>query len=70
MPEFPAAPLAAQLTDEYGDVVPAGLITTTVAAAWRAVPTHDDVEVREMARMDVAALADAVTRRGSAAPAA
>ena len=51
------APLADQLTAEYGDVLPPTLITSTVAAS----------DAEETARADVAALADAVVRSGAQA---
>lgn len=50
MPESEIAPPAEQLTAEFGDVLPPALITTTVAAAWHDIPTHDDAAVQEMAR--------------------
>lgn len=61
------APLADQLTAEFGDRLPSGVIDTTVTAAWHAVPTHDVQAVRELARADVAGLADAVSRRSTTA---
>lgn len=70
MPESEAAPLAEQLAAEFGDVLPPALIATTVAAAWRDVPTHDDSAVQEMARTDVTALAEAVSRSSTSSPAA
>ena len=63
MSESPLAPLAHELTAEFGDVLPPELIRTTVTAAWHAVPTHDTGAVEEIARTDVAGLAEAVTRR-------
>lgn len=60
------APLAEELTAEYGDVVPDALISRTVQAAWHAVPTHDGSAVAQLARTDVAAIADAVMRNSSA----
>ena len=56
------APLAEELTAEYGDVLPPTLITNTVTAAWFAVPSHDDGLVRATACADVAGLAEAVVR--------
>jgi hypothetical protein len=70
MPESHVIPLAKQLTAEFGDVLPPALITTTVAAAWRDVPTHDQSAVQQMARADVTALAEAVTRSSASSPAA
>ena len=59
------APLVEQLTDEFGHLLPADLIASTAAAAWRDVPTHDELAVRDAARADLAALAEAVLRRSS-----
>lgn len=60
------APLAEELTSQYGDVVPDALISRTVQAAWHAVPTHDGSAVAELARTDVAAMASALMRSSSA----
>lgn len=60
--------LTAELTDEYGDVVPPTLIASTVASA-AVLPAAEDGDVPDAtARADVAALAEAV-RRASAQPA-
>lgn len=57
--------LTAQLTDEFGYLVPASMIESTVrtAANRPGAGTPDDVEVAETARTDVQALAEAVRRR-------
>jgi hypothetical protein len=70
MPESRLTPLAEQLTAEFGDVLPPALINTTVAAAWRDVPTRDESAVQQMARTDVTALAEAVTRSSASSSAA
>lgn len=59
------APLAEELTAEYGDVLPPTLITNTVTAVWDAVPSHDERVVQATARADVAGLAEAVVRSAS-----
>ena len=59
-------PLVEQLTERFGHVLPADLVASTVAAAWRDVPRHDEAAVRGAAEADVAALAEAVLRRSSA----
>jgi len=58
--------LTVQLTDEFGEAVPAALIARTVEAA-SATPRRTDPEgtadaVAGTARADVAALADAIRR--------
>ena len=63
MDDAALTPIRDELAAEYGEVVPDSLLTSTVTAAWAAVPTHDDAQVRELARTDVAALAEAVLRR-------
>ena len=57
--------LTAQLTDEFGYLVPHSMIESTVRSA-AAVPsgaTPDDVDVAATARTDVRALAEAMRRR-------
>jgi hypothetical protein len=61
--------LTAELTGEFGDLVPATLIESTVRAAGSSTPgaaTPDDSDVARTARADVAALAEAVRRRTEA----
>jgi hypothetical protein len=57
--------LTAQLTDEFGYLLPASMIESTVqtAADVPAAGTPDDVEIAATARADVQALAEAVRRR-------
>lgn len=70
MSESEVAPLTEQLAAEFVDALPPALVASTVAAAWRDVPTHDAAVVHEVARVDVTELAAAVARRGTAFPAA
>ena len=60
--------LTTQLTGEFGHLVPATLIESTVqtAATRPGAPTPDDREVETTARTDVEALAEAVRRRAEA----
>jgi hypothetical protein len=61
--------LTAQVTSEFGDVVPPTLIASTVASA-AVVPTGEDSDVPDtIARADVAALAEAVRRASAKQPA-
>ncbi len=53
-------PLAGELTAEYGHLVPAGLIATTVHTASRSA--GDELSAAHVARADVAALAAAARR--------
>ena len=57
--------LTAQLTDEFGYLLPASMIESTVrtAADVTGAGAPDDVEVAATARTDVQALAEAVRRR-------
>jgi hypothetical protein len=57
--------LTAQLTDEFGDLVPASMIESTVRTVvdMSAAGTQDEVEAAATARTDVQALAEAVRRR-------
>ena len=57
--------LTAQLTDEFGYLVPASMIESTVRTAvdMSGAATPDDVAVAATARTDVQALAEAVRRR-------
>ena len=56
--------LTAQLTDEFGYLLPASMIESTVRTAVdRPGAAADDVEVAATARRDVRALAEAVRRR-------
>ena len=57
--------LTAQLTDEFGYLVPASMIESTVRTAvdLSGAATPDDVAVATTARTDVQALAEAVRRR-------
>ncbi len=61
--------LTAELTGEFGYLVPATLIESTVRTAadrrWETTP--DDVEAAATARADVSALAEAVRRREGSA---
>lgn len=59
--------VTAELTAEYGDLVPPALIANAVEAAARQAPDADDAAVADTARSDVAALADAVRRAPVAA---
>ena len=61
-------PITAQLTSEFGDVLPTSLIESTVTSAWRGVTSHDEAVVTTTARADVEALADAVIRASSSEP--
>ena len=62
--------LTAQLTDEFGYLVPASMIESTVrtAADMPGTATPDDLEVAATARTDVQALAEAVRRRTRGSP--
>ena len=63
----PLGPLAEQLVEEFGHVVPPTLIRSTVVAATGSHPAEDDDgAAARTARADVEALADAVARRTSA----
>ena len=57
--------LTAQLTEEFGYLVPASMIESTVRTAVDipGAATPDDVAVAATARTDVQALAEAVRRR-------
>jgi hypothetical protein len=57
--------LTAQLTDEFGYLVPASMIESTVKTVvdMSAAGEQDEVEAAETARTDVQALAEAVRRR-------
>jgi hypothetical protein len=57
--------LTAQLTDEFGYLVPASMIESTVRTVvdMSAAGRQDEVEAAETARTDVQALAEAVRRR-------
>ena len=58
--------LTSQLVAEYGDVLPPGLIASTVETAASLPPTYpDEPDLRTRARDDVAALAEARHRSGS-----
>lgn len=63
--------LTSELTAEYGDVVPPTLIESAVASAAGSARGVDDREqaVEQIARADVAALADAVHRAADVQPA-
>ena len=62
----PLAPLAEQLVAEFGHVVPATLVRSTVTAATDGRGAADDVgSAARTARADVEALAEAITRRAT-----
>ena len=60
--------LTAQLTDEFGYLLPASMIESTVRPAVDvpSAATQDEVHVAATARTDVQALAEAVRRRTEA----